>query len=125
MVSRTDQAALLGELRRVHERHRLVDHRAEHALQHRQREHAAVVVGDLALVGDLERVDGAAGQRGEQPAEALRERQERLHRRVRLVGGEVHREGHELAPQREHHLLGDRLAGLVLRLDGRRTEVRA
>ena len=40
------------------------------------------------------------------------------------VGGEVHGEGHELALQREHDLLGDRLAGLVLRLGGRRPEVR-
>ena len=51
-----DEAPLCGELRRVHERHRLVDDRLEHALQDREREHPAVVVGDLALVGDLERV---------------------------------------------------------------------
>ena len=118
------EAALLGELRRVHERHRLVDHRAEHALQDRQREHPAVVVGDLALVGDLERVDGAAGERGEQPTESLGERHERLHGRVRLGGGEVDRERHELAAQREHDLLGDGLARLVLRLDRGRAEVR-
>ena len=44
----------------------------EHALQDREREHPAVVVGDLALVADLERVDDAAGERGEQPARAAR-----------------------------------------------------
>ena len=62
-----------------------------------EREHAAVVVGDLALVADLERVDDAAGERGEQPAEPLGERQERLHRRARLGRGEVDGERHELA----------------------------
>ena len=61
---------------------------------------------------------------GEQPAETLCEWHERLHRRVRLGGREVHRERHELAPQREHHLLGDRLAGLVLGFDRGGAEVR-
>ena len=61
---------------------------------------------------------------GEQPAEPLGERHERLHRRARLRGREVHRERHELAAQREHDLLGDGLARLVLRLRRRRAEVR-
>ena len=55
-------AALLRDLRRVDERHRFGDDRAEHALQDRQREHAAVVVGDLAFVFDVERRRRAAGE---------------------------------------------------------------
>ena len=124
VVSRTDEAPCLGELRRVDEAHRLVDDEAEHALEHGEREHPAVVVGDLALVRDLERFDRTAGERGEQPAEALREREERLHGRVGLLGREVHGVGHELAAEREHDLLGDRLTRLVLGLGGRRAEVR-
>ena len=54
----------------------------------------------------------------------LDEREERLHGRVRLGRGQVDRERHELAAEREHHLLGDGLARLVLGLDGRRAEVR-
>ena len=61
---------------------------------------------------------------GEQPPDALRERKERPHALRRLGRGDVHRERHEVAAQREHHLLGDRLARLVLRLRGRRAEVR-
>ena len=114
-----------GELRRVHERHRLVDDRAEHTLQDREREHAAVVVGDLAFVG-RPRASSARRRRGPEnkPAEAFGERQERPHALRRLRRGDVDRERHEVAAQREHHLLGDRLARLVLRLGGGRAEVR-
>ena len=119
-----DETALLGELRCVHERHRLVDDRTQHTLQDGQGEHSAVVVGDLALVGDLQRVDGAPRQRGEQPTEALGERHEGLHRRVGFGGREIHRERHELAPQREHDLLCDGLPGLVLCFHGGRAEMR-
>ena len=87
-------------------------------------EHAAVVVGDLALIADLQRVDDATGERGEEPAQALDERHERLHRRARFGRREVDGEGDELALEREHDLLGDGLAGLVLRFRGRHAEMR-
>ena len=101
-----------------------VDDRREHALQDRQREHAAVVVGDLAFVLDVERRRRAAREAGEQPPDALGERQVRAHALRRLGRGDVDGERHEVAAQREHDLLGDRLPRLVLRLGGRRAEVR-
>ena len=73
-------ASLLGKLGRVHERHRLVDDGTEDALQCRERQHPAVVVGDLTFICDLERPGRAAGQAGEQPAEPFDERKERTHR---------------------------------------------
>ena len=72
--------ALLGDLRRVHERDRLVDDRREHTLQHRQREHTAVVVGDLAFVLDVQRRRRAAGESGEQPPDPFGERQDTVAR---------------------------------------------
>ena len=47
-------AVLLGQLRRVDVGDRLVADAAEQALQHGEREDAGVVVGDLALVADLD-----------------------------------------------------------------------
>ena len=63
-------------------------------------------------------------QRGEQPAEALGQRQERAQRLVGLGGVDVDRERHELAGEGELHHVGDGVAGLVLRLAGAGAEVR-
>ena len=63
-------------------------------------------------------------ERAEQPPEALGERQERPQVVVGLGGGEVDGERHELAGQGQLHHVGDRVAGLVLRLAGARPEVR-
>ena len=65
-----------------------------------------------------------ADERAEQPAEPLGERQERAQRLVGLGGDEVDGERHELAGQGELHHVGDRVAGLVLRLAGAGAEVR-
>ena len=90
-----------------------------------EREHAAVVVGDLAFVARSRACRRAPpASAGEQPPEPLGERQERPHRLGRLGRGDVDGERHEVAAQREHDLLGDRLARLVLRLGRRRAEVR-
>ena len=64
-----------------------------------------------------------ADERGEQPAEALGQRQERAQRLVRLGGTHVDGERHELAGERQLHHVGDRVAGLVLRLAGAGPEV--
>ena len=63
-------------------------------------------------------------ERAEQPPEALGERQERAQVVVGLGGGEVDGERHELAGEGELHHVGDRVAGLVLRLAGAGPEVR-
>jgi hypothetical protein len=62
-------------------------------------------------------------ERGEQPAELLGERQERLDRVRHGAALHVHGGGHELALQREVDGLGDLHAGAVLGLLGRRPEV--
>ena len=46
--------AFRSDARRVHVRHWFVAHPAEDSLQHRQREDACVVVGELSVVLDLE-----------------------------------------------------------------------
>ena len=117
-------AALGGDLRRVDVGHRVLADPAEQALQHRQGEDAGVVVGQLALVLDLEHRRRALVQRREQAAEPLGQRQERAHRLGRLGRADVHGERHELAGQRQADLLGDRVARLVLGLAGARAEVR-
>ena len=118
------ETPLLGHLRGVDEADRLRRHRREQTLQHRQAEDAAVVVGHLALEGQLQRLHRPAGQPAEEPAQPLGQRQEAPHGLRRLPGGDVDGVGHEVAPQRQHDLLGDRLPGLVLGLDGRGAEVR-
>ena len=60
--------------------------RAEAALEQRQREDARVVVGDLALVLDLEAVRQLPAERREHAAEVLGQGQERAHRLGRLGG---------------------------------------
>ena len=61
---------------------------------------------------------------GEELAELLDERDAGAHVRVDDAAGDVDRVGHELAREREAHRLRDRDARLLLRLVGRRTEVR-
>ena len=61
---------------------------------------------------------------GEDLAELLDERDAGAHVRVDDAAGDVDGVGHELAAEREAHRLGDRDAGLLLRLVGGRAEVR-
>ena len=93
-------------------------------LQHRQREDARVVVGQLALVLDLDQRRDAVVQALEHRAQPLGQREEGLHVLGGFAGGDVDGEGHEVAGQREHDLLGDHHAGLVLRLGRAGREVR-
>ena len=72
----------------------------------------------------FERRRRAAGEPGEQAPDPLGEREVRPHALRRLGRGDVDGERHEVAAQREHDLLRDRLPRLVLRLGGRRAEVR-
>ena len=73
---------------------------------------------DVELLGDL------AGERGEDPAELLGERDAGTH----VLGDHaaLHVDGvrHQLAAEREPHRLGDGDAGLLLRLVGGGAEVR-
>ena len=77
-----------------------------------------VVVGDLALDATSSSLGSSSHSDGEQAAEPLGERQEGLHGLGGLGRGDVHRERHELAREREQHLLGDGVARLVLRFRG-------
>ena len=70
-------AALLREQRGVDVRHRLVDDVLEDALERGQLQHLHVVLGDLAVHLDVEADRDLAGERGEDPAELLGERQAR------------------------------------------------
>ena len=111
--------------RRVDEGDRVLDDVGEHALQRGQLQHRDVVRRDLAAHLDGQPARDAGGERGEHAAELLRQRQARLD----LFGDDaaglhVDRVRHELALQREQHTARDGGARLVLRLCGRRTEVR-
>ena len=77
------------------------------------------IVGEAHLLGTAETRD----ERAEQSAEPFGERKERAQRLVRLGDSEVDGERHELAGEGELDHLGDRVAGLVLRLPGARPEV--
>ena len=116
-------AALGGQLRGVDERDGLVADPPEVALEQREREDAGVVAGDLTLVLDVEAVGSLSGERREQLAEPLGQRQERPNGLGGLGRADVHGEGDELAGQRQLDLLGDRVAGLVLGFVGARPEV--
>ena len=115
---------VLGPLRGVDERDRLVADPAEEALEHRQPDDAGVVGADVALDRistvrrQLRRPATRTGARGARPAAGTA---------AGLVGlgrGEVDGERHELAGQRQLHHVGDRVAGLVLGLAGAGAEVR-
>ena len=117
-------AVLDDELRCVDVRNGLVAHRTEDPLQHRQRQDAGVVLGEVAFVADLQLRRHTFGQAREQPAERLTQRQERLDALGRFGSVDVDGEWHELAGQGELDHLGDGVAGLVLRLSRRRAEMR-
>ena len=79
VTSRTATPALGGEQRRVHVGDRLLDDVGEDALERRELEHLDVVLRDLAAHLDVDLLGDLAGQRGEDPAELLGERDARAH----------------------------------------------
>src|SRR5690606_21621385 len=117
-------AAVAGEQRRVDERHGLLDHVQEHALERGELEHLHVVLGDLAADDDVEPDGDAAGEGGEDAAELLGERQAGLDVLGDRAALDVDRVRHELAGQRQLHRAGDLRARLLLRLVGAGAEVR-
>ena len=80
--------------------------------------------GDLAADLDVELLRDLAGQRGEDPAELLGQRDARADVLGDHAALDVDRVRHELAAERQPDRLGDRDAGLLLRLVGGRAEVR-
>jgi hypothetical protein len=115
--------AIGGDHRRIDIGHLLLDHRAEDSLGGGQLEHRHV----LGHAAHLDRHTGrdATGDRGEELAQLLRQRQQRAHfLGDHAAGLHVDRIGYELALQRQLHALGDREAGLVLCLMRRGAEVR-
>ena len=94
------------------------------ALERRQLQHADVVLGDLAAHLDVELGRDAAGERGEDPAELLGERQARPDVLGDHAALDVDRVRDELAGEREPDGPGDRDAGLLLRLVRGGAEVR-
>ena len=101
-----------------------VDRRAgavgEHAAEHAEREQARVVVGHAAAVGDLDGVDGLAGELHEQPAEPGAEAHVR-HELVGVVAGRGrHVDGAAQEPAAEDggDLLGHGDAGAAARVGG-------
>ena len=117
-------AGVLGQLRSIHIRHRLIADRSEESLQRAQRQNAIVVLTNLALGHDLDLLGHPTNQRREQSSKTLGERKIRAQRFVGLGGRHVHRERHEVAGQRQLHHVGDGVAGLVLSLTRARSEVR-
>ena len=87
---------VLGHLRCVDVGHRLVAHRSEETLQHRQRHDACVVASDLALCAHFQRRWGVPDERREQTADALGQRQEWTKRLVRFGSIHVDSERHEV-----------------------------
>ena len=116
--------ALLREQRSVHVRHRLVDDVLEHALERGEFEHLDVVLGDLAADLDVEPDGDLAGERGEDPAQLLGERQTGRDVLGDDAALDVHRVRDQLAGEREAHRAGDRDARLLLRLVRGGAEVR-
>ncbi len=116
--------AFLGEQRGVDVRHRLVDDVLEDALEGGQLQHLHVVLGDLAVDLDVQADRDLAGERGEDPAQALGQRQTGLDVLGDDTALHVHRVRHELTGEREAHRAGDGDTGLLLRLVRGGTEVR-
>ena len=114
-----------ARLRRVDVRDRLVADPAEEALQHGEPEDARVVAADVALEARSRRVGGSSGA-SEPNSRPRRSASGRNGRSVScgLGGVDVDGERHELAGERQLHHVGDRVAGLVLRLAGAGAEVR-
>ena len=117
-------AALGGEQRRVDVGDLVLDHVGEDALEGGELEHLDVVLGDLAAHLDVDLLGDLAGQRGEDPAELLGERDAGPDVLGDDAALDVDGVGHQLAGQREPDRPGDRDAGLLLRLVGRGAEVR-
>ena len=117
-------AALGGQHRRVDVGDRLLDHVAEDALERGELEHRDVVLGDLAAHLDVELRSALPGERREDPAELLHERDPGADLLGDDAAGDVDRVGHELAGEGQAHRPGHRDAGLLLRLVGRGAEVR-
>ena len=117
-------AALGREERCVDVGHLVLDDVGEDALEGGELEHLDVVLGDLAAHLDVDLLGDLAGQRGEDPAELLGQRDAGPDVLGDDAALDVDRVGHELAGQREPDRAGDRDAGLLLRLVGGGAEVR-
>ena len=117
-------AALGGEQGRVHVGDLVLDDVGEDALERGQLEHLDVELGDLAADLDVDLLGDLAGERGEDPAELLHQRDAGPHVLGDHPALHVDRVRHQLAGQREPHRPGDRDAGLLLRLVGGGAEVR-
>ncbi len=117
-------AALGGEQRGVHVGDLVLDDVGEDPLERRELEHLDVEVGDLAAHLDVDLLGDLAGQRREDPAQLLGERDAGAHVLGDHAALDVDRVGHQLARQREPHRPGHRDAGLLLGLVGRGAQVR-
>ncbi len=118
-------AAILREQRRVDVGDRLLDDVGEYALQCGEFEHLDVVGGDLATNLDLDAGRDAAGERSEDAAELLGQRQARTDILGDRATLHVDRVGHELTRQCELDRPRDRRARLLLGLVGARAQVRS
>ena len=116
-------AALGGEQRGVHVGDLVLDDVGEDALERGELEHLDVVLGDLAAHLDVDLLGHLAGQRGEDPAELLHQRDAGADVLGDHAALHVDRVGHQLAGEREAHRAGDRDAGLLLGLVGGGAEV--
>ena len=98
----------------------------EGAVQRGDGEQARVVVGEAAVRGEHDLVGLPSGELHREAAELRRERDVRAERLevLRADHRDVDRVRHEAALERRDDLLGDDHAGAILRLVGRRREVR-
>ena len=117
-------AALLGEQRRVDVGDVLAHDLRQDAFERRESVDADVVRGEFAPHFDVEARQRAHGKTREHLAELLDESDAGAHERVDDASGNVDGVGDEVALERELHRARDRDARLLLRLVGRRTEVR-
>ena len=124
VTRRTAMPRSAREQRRVDVGDGLLDDVGEDALERGQLEHLDVVLGDLAAHLDVELLGDLAGERGEDPAELLGQRDAGAHVLGDHAALDVDRVGHQLAGQRQPHRPGDRDAGLLLGLVGGGAQVR-
>ena len=108
-ATQADRGAALGrEQRRVDVGDGVLDDVGEDSLEGGQLEHLHVVLGDLAAHLDVDLLGDLAGQRGEDPAELLGQRDAGPDVLGDHAALDVDGVGHQLAAQREPHRLGDR-----------------
>ena len=120
------EAAFARDDRRVHERDRLVDDAGQQPLQGRRASATRVSCSaSAAQYPASKRPDGAPARPvSSAPSFSASGRNGRTSSPTSAPADDVHRVGHELAPQRQAHHLGDGRPRLVLRLLGRGPEMR-